>query len=270
MLASSKQFAGLRLILFCTGLAVQMYSYQFCKKISVAQQILRWVWPWSHTFLLMVVLDCHFPLSCRQGYTLCCIHYVDDGTQISCISCRQLKLHYKFMYELTPPLALLVLFALIVLEKWIYNIFVIWWPSLDCTGSNKICLGTLSYSFHSQWISLIFAQNPCFGRVQSPNLSSIARTWSILCNGIVSQLQQSCEFCNSAIWCHSEGEKVLVQNWFVPPPQKKKYFCTQKKSQKSHRQRQTNCLKAFRIGEMGWYIIVECWMKNLSFIVCIK
>lgn len=60
-----------------------------------------------------------------------------------------------------------------------------------------------SYSFHSQWIFLIFAQNPCFGRVQSPNLNSIARTWSILCNGIISQLQQSCEFCNSAIWCHS-------------------------------------------------------------------
>ncbi len=125
MLASSKQFASLRLILFCTGLAVQIYSYQFCKKISVVQQILRWVWPWSHRFLLMVVLDCCFPLSCRQGYTLCCIHYVDKGTQISCISCRQLKLHYKFMYELTPPLALLILFALIVLEKWIYNIFVI-------------------------------------------------------------------------------------------------------------------------------------------------
>ncbi len=241
MLASSKQFAGLRLILFCTGLAVQVYIYQFCKKISVAQQILRWVWPWSHIFLLMVVLDCHFPLSCRQGYTLCCIHYVDNGTQISCISCRHLKLHYKFMYELTPPFALLILFALIVLGKWIYNIFVIWWPSLDCTGSNKICVGTLSYSFHSQWISLIFAQNPCFVRVQSPNLNSIARTWSILCNGIISQLQQSCEFCNSAICCHYEGESLWFKSDSFPTSKKEIFLRTQEKSQKSHRQRQTNC-----------------------------
>jgi hypothetical protein len=111
----------------------------------------------------MVVLDCHFPLSCRQGYTLCCIHYVDNGTQISCISCRHLKLHYKFMYELTRPFALLILFALIVLEKWIYNIFVIWWPSLDCTGLNKICVGTLSYThFIHNGFPWFFCSEPMF------------------------------------------------------------------------------------------------------------
>jgi hypothetical protein len=201
----------------------------------------------------MVVLDCHFPLSCRQGYTLCCIHYVDNGTHISCISCRQLKLHYKFMYELTPPLC----FAHSVcthcawkmdLQYFCYlmAIFGLHRFKQDMCGHTVILI-----SFTMDFLN--FCSEPMFwkGSKSKPQF---------YCNDMVNpmKLQQSCEVCNSAIWSHSEGEKSWLKSDSFPPSKKEIFLHTGKVPKKP----QTGTNKLLKGLQNWWDGIYYCWMLD--------
>jgi len=145
----------------------------------------------------------------------------------------------------------------IVLEKWIYNVFVIWWPSLDCPGSNKICVGTvILISFTMDFLD--FCSEPMFWegfKVQTSILlqghgQSYAMASPANCNNPVSSV--------TVQYGATLKGKVLVQKWFAPSSKKEVFLHTQEKSRKSHRRRWDDIL----LLNAGWKTCPSLYVSN--------